>query len=209
MCVGEKRKLKIPSKLGYGESGSPPTIPGMPFYTSFLSSLLLDWCLVFTIVVAFSPELSQGINFRLSFTSQASFLCLIFLIWAFLSCEQVEQLSYSIQSSFPSMVSHPANRTRMLAVSFRQPGAARIKQIIVFSVSDSYSSRANTVNWVETGAFSYHYQTEESSCHKRIDQVTFGILWNSRLPEQFSNLYCYVCYLLLHLPLLMNGSKFR
>ncbi|KAM0821943.1 hypothetical protein ACQ4PT_071838 [Festuca glaucescens] len=28
MCVGEKRKLKIPSKLGYGESGSPPTIPG-------------------------------------------------------------------------------------------------------------------------------------------------------------------------------------
>ncbi|KAK2662724.1 hypothetical protein Ddye_001298 [Dipteronia dyeriana] len=28
MCVGEKRKLKIPSKLGYGEQGSPPTIPG-------------------------------------------------------------------------------------------------------------------------------------------------------------------------------------
>ncbi|XP_057534693.1 peptidyl-prolyl cis-trans isomerase FKBP15-1-like [Amaranthus tricolor] len=28
MCVGEKRKLKIPAKLGYGESGSPPTIPG-------------------------------------------------------------------------------------------------------------------------------------------------------------------------------------
>ncbi|VFQ77729.1 unnamed protein product [Cuscuta campestris] len=28
MCVGEKRKLKIPSKLGYGESGSPPKIPG-------------------------------------------------------------------------------------------------------------------------------------------------------------------------------------
>ncbi|CAN8253798.1 unnamed protein product [Cochlearia groenlandica] len=27
-CVGEKRKLKIPSKLGYGEQGSPPTIPG-------------------------------------------------------------------------------------------------------------------------------------------------------------------------------------
>ncbi|XP_010488632.1 PREDICTED: peptidyl-prolyl cis-trans isomerase FKBP15-1 [Camelina sativa] len=27
-CVGEKRKLKIPSKLGYGESGSPPKIPG-------------------------------------------------------------------------------------------------------------------------------------------------------------------------------------
>ncbi|WCJ37932.1 FK506-binding protein 2 [Euphorbia peplus] len=28
MCVGEKRKLKIPAKLGYGEQGSPPKIPG-------------------------------------------------------------------------------------------------------------------------------------------------------------------------------------
>nr|KAJ0184573.1 hypothetical protein LSAT_V11C900474440 [Lactuca sativa] len=28
MCVGEKRKLKIPSKLGYGDLDSPPTIPG-------------------------------------------------------------------------------------------------------------------------------------------------------------------------------------
>lgn len=28
-CVGEKRKLKIPAKLGYGEQGSPPTIPGI------------------------------------------------------------------------------------------------------------------------------------------------------------------------------------
>ncbi|MCD9643245.1 hypothetical protein HAX54_030543 [Datura stramonium] len=28
MCVGEKRKLKIPAKLGYGENGSPPKIPG-------------------------------------------------------------------------------------------------------------------------------------------------------------------------------------
>ncbi|PNH00607.1 Peptidyl-prolyl cis-trans isomerase FKBP15-2 [Tetrabaena socialis] len=28
MCVGEKRKLQIPSSLGYGDSGSPPKIPG-------------------------------------------------------------------------------------------------------------------------------------------------------------------------------------
>ncbi|KAK4270177.1 hypothetical protein QN277_023251 [Acacia crassicarpa] len=28
MCIGEKRKLQIPAKLGYGEQGSPPTIPG-------------------------------------------------------------------------------------------------------------------------------------------------------------------------------------
>lgn len=27
MCVGEKRRLKIPSSLGYGSSGMPPTIP--------------------------------------------------------------------------------------------------------------------------------------------------------------------------------------
>ncbi|CAM6101452.1 unnamed protein product [Calypogeia fissa] len=27
-CLGEKRKLKIPSKLGYGPGGSPPKIPG-------------------------------------------------------------------------------------------------------------------------------------------------------------------------------------
>ncbi|OQR98514.1 hypothetical protein ACHHYP_08440 [Achlya hypogyna] len=28
MCVGEKRRLTIPSGMGYGDHGSPPTIPG-------------------------------------------------------------------------------------------------------------------------------------------------------------------------------------
>ncbi|CAN1238589.1 FK506-binding protein 2, partial [Linum grandiflorum] len=31
MCVDKKRKLKIPAKLGYGDQGSPPTIPGTLF----------------------------------------------------------------------------------------------------------------------------------------------------------------------------------
>jgi FK506-binding protein 2 len=28
MCIGEKRRLTIPSGMGYGDHGSPPKIPG-------------------------------------------------------------------------------------------------------------------------------------------------------------------------------------
>jgi len=27
MCIGEKRRLTIPSDMGYGDHGSPPKIP--------------------------------------------------------------------------------------------------------------------------------------------------------------------------------------
>jgi len=28
ICVGEKRRLVVPPKYGYGEAGNPPTVPG-------------------------------------------------------------------------------------------------------------------------------------------------------------------------------------
>jgi hypothetical protein len=28
MCIGEKRRLTIPSGMGYGDHGAPPSIPG-------------------------------------------------------------------------------------------------------------------------------------------------------------------------------------
>lgn len=41
MCVGEKRKLKIPAKLGYGPQGSPPTIPGTSIWASSVFTEIL------------------------------------------------------------------------------------------------------------------------------------------------------------------------
>lgn len=35
MCVGEKRRIKIPPKLAYGDEGSPPKIPGMNVIVTF------------------------------------------------------------------------------------------------------------------------------------------------------------------------------
>ncbi|KAJ9697419.1 hypothetical protein PVL29_009301 [Vitis rotundifolia] len=50
MCVGEKRKLKIPAKLGYGAQGSPPKIPGG-------ATLVFD-----TELVAVNGKTSSGAN---------------------------------------------------------------------------------------------------------------------------------------------------
>lgn len=36
MCVGEKRRIKIPPKLAYGDEGSPPKIPGMNVIVTLL-----------------------------------------------------------------------------------------------------------------------------------------------------------------------------
>ena len=47
MCVGEKRKLKIPAKLGYGPQGSPPTIPGISFNISLFKKIEVNGFLLF------------------------------------------------------------------------------------------------------------------------------------------------------------------
>jgi hypothetical protein len=49
MCIGEKRKLKIPAKLGYGPQGSPPTIPGM-----LLCAPYLDYMVVWAALLRYS-----------------------------------------------------------------------------------------------------------------------------------------------------------
>ena len=55
MCIGEKRRLVIPSELGYGVRGAPPLIPGKyTFYyiwESSLKDLLLTNCIFFIFLI--------------------------------------------------------------------------------------------------------------------------------------------------------------
>ncbi len=47
MCVGEKRRLVIPSDLGYGDRGAPPKIPGGRglIVTNMLDiTIFIRWC---------------------------------------------------------------------------------------------------------------------------------------------------------------------
>lgn len=39
MCEGEKRKLSIPSDLGYGDHGAPPKIPGISYISIYYMTL--------------------------------------------------------------------------------------------------------------------------------------------------------------------------
>ena len=43
MCEGEKRKLSIPSELGYGDRGAPPKIPGENLLRFFVCLKFFPW----------------------------------------------------------------------------------------------------------------------------------------------------------------------
>ncbi|CAI9285900.1 unnamed protein product [Lactuca saligna] len=71
MCVGEKRKLKIPSKLGYRDQGSPPTIP------------VLNICIWFQGLLKENANASKYWAYRGDFEDTPNDLnfCLTGLVW--------------------------------------------------------------------------------------------------------------------------------
>lgn len=58
MCEGEKRKLVIPSDMGYGDKGAPPKIPGqggLPFFSYPIYLLSLIKYFIPSLFIANSP----------------------------------------------------------------------------------------------------------------------------------------------------------
>jgi hypothetical protein len=78
MCVGEKRKLKIPAKMGYGERGSPPKIPGMARWFLFACSLVScerNYSCRFSPCPAWPFHLVPDARFTVSLSSTYAELC--------------------------------------------------------------------------------------------------------------------------------------
>lgn len=74
--VGEKRKLKIPAYLGYGQQGSPPTIPGVHVHDPHcgLSCLHISACAVATRHMLLIVELIQAQSSCLEYNTAMSLM---------------------------------------------------------------------------------------------------------------------------------------